>query len=439
MEPSKRVTLGSYVRLVRTNPNFRKLWMAQMVSEIGDWMYTVAIYSQLLKLTGGSAASIGLAFTMQVLPQMLVSSMAGVLNDRISRRTVMILSDLARSVIVAVMLLAQNLEWISLIYVLLFLETVFWATFEPGRAAVIPNITEGDDKLIANSLSSITWSFNFAAGFSIGGLIAALAGKEAVYVINSASFLYSASLIYRMRFHEPHTEGLPPFRIRDLFDFSPILEGFRYVSADRKLFATMLVKAGLGVMGANWVLVTMLGERKFPVSFSGMDPQTAGMLGMSLLMGCRGFGALVGPSIGTYVAGHQETRMRWGILFGFAMSCTGYMLLGGMNTVALACLCLVWAHAGGSIIWVFSTTLLQIYTDDKFRGRVFSAEFALMTISMSLSSNICGMLIDRGIDLGSVVTGTGAVMIAPALLWWLGQRLWRQQTPAPQASPPSPA
>ncbi len=430
----QRVSLSTYVRLVRTNANFRRLWVAQIISEIGDWMYTVAIYSQLLRLTGGAASSIGAAFTMQVLPQMIVSPLAGVLNDRMSRRSVMIGSDLARAVVVALMLLAQHLEWIWLIFVLLFLETVFWATFEPGRSAVIPNITEGEETLAANSLSAITWSFNFAAGFSIGGLIAAAAGKDAVYVINSLSFLWSAWLLWRMKFHEPHLENQPPVRLRDLFDFSPVIEGVRYVKADSRLFATMLVKTGLGVMGANWVLVTMLGERKFPVSVPLFGAESAGMLGMSLLMGCRGVGALVGPSIGTFLVGHDEARMRKAILLGFLMSSSGYVILGQMGALAGACLALIWAHAGGSIIWVFSTTLLQMATEDKFRGRVFSAEFAFMTVSMSISGTLCGLLIDRGYPLEHVVSGAGVVMFIPGLLWAAAQRLWRSR--GESASPP---
>jgi MFS family permease len=431
MESSRRITLATYARLLRANANFRKLWFAQIVSEIGDWMYTVAIYSQLLELTGGQATSVGFAFVLQVLPQLLVSPMAGVLNDRLSRRNLMIVADIARAVIVTLMLYAQARGLIWLIYVLLFLETVFWALFEPGRNAVIPNITEGEDVLIANGLASITWSFNFAVGFSIGGFIAALAGRQAVFVINALSFVLSAILISQMRFTEPHVEHLPAMRARELADFSPIAEGLRYVRSDKRLFATMLVKCGLGFMGANWVLVTILGEQKFPLFLAGTDPKEAGMLGMSILMGCRGLGALIGPIIGTYLAGHSESRLRWGILIGFLCSGAGYMLLGQMRHAVTAGLTLVLAHAGGSIIWVFSATLLQMSTEDKFRGRVFSAEFAFMTLSMSASSTLAGMFIDRGIEVGTVASTAGVVMLVPGLAWLLAQRLWREQSVHP--------
>src|SRR6202008_5079448 len=104
MEPepeheANSISLASYLRLVRQNRNFRRLWLAQIVSEIGDWFYTLAIYSLLLQLTG-RASSVALALVLQVLPQTFVGPTAGVVNDRIRRKRVMITADLVRVVIV---------------------------------------------------------------------------------------------------------------------------------------------------------------------------------------------------------------------------------------------------------------------------------------------------------------------------------------------------
>jgi hypothetical protein len=74
------ISLGSYLRLVRGNGNFRRLWLAQIVSEIGDWFYTLSIYTLLLQLTG-HASSVALALVLQVLPQTFVGLTAGVVND----------------------------------------------------------------------------------------------------------------------------------------------------------------------------------------------------------------------------------------------------------------------------------------------------------------------------------------------------------------------
>src|SRR5262249_60529049 len=117
------VSFASYLRLLRGNANFRRLWGAQVVSEIGDWFYTLAIYNLLLQLTG-RAGSVALALVLQVLPQTFVGTAAGVVNDRIRRRHVMIAADLGRFVIVLSMLLVRSRQMVWLIYPLLFAETV---------------------------------------------------------------------------------------------------------------------------------------------------------------------------------------------------------------------------------------------------------------------------------------------------------------------------
>ena len=425
---NKQVSLSAYSRLLRENRNFRLLWSAQIVSEIGDWLYTVSIYSLLLEFTG-SAKSIAVAFVLQVLPQFFVAPTAGVLNDRLSRKRLMIMADWARALIVCGMLLVRTPGVVWFLYILLVLETVMWAVFEPGRNALVPNITSEDERVVANSLSSATWSFNLAIGSALGGLMAVWFGRDTVFVVNALSFVGSAMLVARMCVQEPHADNAPPLRARDLADFTPILEGIRYVRRDARMLATMFVKCGLGLMGSNWVILPLLGERVFPVRLEGFHASSGGMLGMSLLMGSRGIGSLIGPLIGTIWAGHEPSRLRSGILYGFLLGALGYLALGVAPTLLLACAAVVLAHAGGSTIWVFSTTLLQAQTEDRFRGRVFSAEFAFSMLSMSTVSYLSGLFIDFGAPVRAVALGTGFVVLLPALLWSLALRLWRRDPP----------
>src|SRR5260370_2399115 len=133
--------LAAYWHLLRDNRNVRLLWMAQVVSELGDWFYSVAIFSFLLELTG-SARLVSLAFLMQVLPQVLMSPAAGVINDRLSRRNVMLFADWSRAAIVLAMVLVQSRGMLWLLFVLLCLGTVRRALFEPASAAVIPIISK---------------------------------------------------------------------------------------------------------------------------------------------------------------------------------------------------------------------------------------------------------------------------------------------------------
>jgi MFS family permease len=418
------VTLGSYWRLVRDNRNFRKLWLAQIVSEMGDWFYILAIYSLLLQFTG-KAQSIGLALVLQVLPSTLVGPTAGVVNDRIRRKYVMIAADLARMMIVLGMTLVRSAEMVRLVYPLLFFETVMFGFFEPARSAVLPNVVGEDQLATANTASSITWSFNFAASSALGGLVAVLLGRDAVFVLNALSFLCSALLIGGMRFHEPHAVDAPPFHLRELVDFSPVAEGVRYIRSDARLLATVLLKGGIGIMGANWVIFPIMGERVFPLRFGGIDASRGAVLGMSLLMGARGVGALIGPISATRWAGEHSSRMRVGILIGFLCGGAGYMLLSKAPALALACLCVALAHGGASIVWVFSTTLLQRFSEDKFRGRVCAADLGFFMLVIAVSGYVASVAIDRGIAVRTVALCTGIAMLVPALAWLSTMRLWR--------------
>jgi predicted MFS family arabinose efflux permease len=149
------------------------------------------------------------------------------------------------------------------------------------------------------------------------------------------------------------------------------------------------------------------------------------MLGMSALMGARGIGALLGPLISTRIAGQTRSRQRIGILIGFLLASVGYFGLNPARSIAEACLAIIIGHAGSSIVWVFSTTLLQAQTEDRFRGRVFSAEFACMAVMMSLVSGLAGFLIDEGMHPQSVATWIGVIVLGPAFLWWRALRLWK--------------
>lgn len=415
---SASISLPSYARLVGRNRNFRRLWMAQIVSEIGDWFYTLAIYTLLLQLTG-HAGSVALALVLQVLPQTFIGPTAGVVNDRLRRKQVMIAADLIRFAIVLAMLLVRSRSMVWLVYPLLVAETLMAAFFEPARNAVIPNIATADEVLVANTLSSATWSVNLLIGASIGGVVAAFFGRDAVFILNGLSFLASAMLIRGMQFSEPHTEAAAPLRARDLVDFSPVLEGIRYIGRHRTLLPTVFAKAGELMIGPSWVIFTVMGATEFAIHRRGMNQAGQAMLGMSILLAGRALGALVGPVIAARWAGSNDQRLRLGILFGYLAVAAGYAEVGATRSVWLASLGAFVAHAGGSTVWVFSTTLLQLHAEDQFRGRVFSADLGLGSLSVATTAYLSGAFLDYGFSAHQVATGTAFAMLLPAALFGL--------------------
>ena len=423
------VSLFNYVRLVRGNANFRRLWLAQIVSENGDWFYTLAIYSLLLDLTG-KASSVALALVLQVLPHTLLGPLAGVVNDRFSRRKVMIVTDVLRMVIVACMLLVRTRGTVWIIYPLLFLETMMVAFFEPARNAVIPSVVADEDVIVANTLASATWSFDLAIGSVLGGIVAAWLGRNAVFAINSLSFAASALLISRMHFAESHADAANRHPEDQAAGWSAIRAGFRYIAHDPKLAAVVSLKGGMSIIGTSWVLFPVLAMRVFVLPVAGLTPERAALFGMSLLMGARGIGALLGPLGATRLTGQREPRLRIAVLVGFLVGGIGYVLLGHAQSVWGAVAVIVLAHSGTSTVWVFSTTLLHLNTDDRFRGRVFGADLAISMFVLAAASWIAGHAIDAGVSPRSVAAATGVAMFVPAAIWALALRLWRQPVSA---------
>jgi MFS family permease len=426
MEPAPEIELSavsfaSYARLLSGNRNFRRLWSAQVVSEIGDWFYTLAIYNLLLQLTG-RAGSVALALVLQVLPQTFIGPTAGVVNDRLRRKHVMIASDIGRMLIVLCMLLVRSKATVWLVYPLLMAETLLAAFFEPARNAVIPNIVEREEVVVANTLSSTTWSVNLMVGATLGGVVAALLGRNAVFLLNALSFLASAALIWRMRFAEPHAEGGHSFRARELVDFSPILAGIRYVRAQVRLRSTIFAKAGNLIIGPGWVLFTVMGQSEFAVRWRGMAPERGAFLGMSLLLGARGLGALLGPVSAASWAGHYRHRLEVAIFWGYLGAAAGYTLLGVSGHLWQACFCVALAHFGSSIVWVFSTTLLQMQSEDKFRGRVFAADLGLSMFTIAAGAYLAGRFVDWGFAARHVASVAGMLMLIPAGLWGMSLR-----------------
>jgi MFS family permease len=363
-----------------------------------------------------------------VLPQTFAGPTAGVVNDRLSRKAIMIGSDIARFFVVLGMLLIRTPAMVWLVYPLLLLETIGAAFNEPAHSAVIPNLVEERDVLSANAIGSITWSFCLSVGSALGGVTAVLLGRDAVFLLNAVSFLVSAWLIRRMQFEEPHTEGLPALRVRDLIDFTPVMEGFRYILSDRRLLAAVFVKCGIGFLGANNVLLPILGQRVFPVNLAGHNAQSAATLGMSMLMGARGAGALIGPMVSGRLAGDRHQRLRIGIFFGFLLAAAGYICLGLSRSLMIAISSVVLAHAGSSTNWVFSTTLLQFFSADRFRGRVFSADYGLCMLTISASSYLAGAAIDLGVPVRVFSVAIGLVMLVPAAAWAFALK-WAYRTP----------
>ncbi|HEV7395331.1 MAG TPA: MFS transporter [Pyrinomonadaceae bacterium] len=411
-----------YVQLLRENPAFRNLWLGQVVSQMGDWFDTIALYTIILKLTG-SGRNVGLLMVARFVPSFVFGPLSGVVADRFSRRTIMILSDILRAFVVLGFLFVRRPDQLWMIYVLTVLQLIFSTFFEPARTASVPSIVSDRELLPANAISSVTWSAMLTIGAAIGGVVTGWFGTNAAFVLDSLSYVLSAVFIASIKFPKRPERVKTKLSLGKVLGITQTIEGVRYVKDRPRVLAFLLVKPAWGLGGGILTLLAVFGEKIFPV---GNSPAT----GIGVLFAARGIGTAVGPIVARRVAGEDRLKMQAAIGVSFLIGGVFYILFGTATSFLFALLVLGIAHTGGSILWVFSTVLLQRGVEDSFRGRVFAAELALVTLTMAASNYVTGELLDRWSRSPRLVTvGIGTLFIVPGLFWFLTRRWWdREQT-----------
>ena len=399
-----------YLWLLRSNHNFRRLWLAQLVSEMGDWFYSLAIYDLLLARTHRGSA-VGWAIIIQTLPWFFMTPFAGYVTDRFPRRALMIAADIFRAFIVLGMLLSLISTNMQMIYLLLGAEVIFSSLFEPARSALLPNVVSKHEILPANALSSSTWAFALAIGAALGGTVTALMGRNVAFAVDSLSFFVSALLILRIRVHEPHAAPMRKLAESVSEAADSVREGVAYLRENRQTLTLVLAKTGVGFLGGSLLLLVIFGERIFPI-------EGHGALAVGLLYAARGVGSGIGPLIGDRLTGGLQDRMWRSIGISFFVTAAAYVAFSCSPTLALALLFLLIASMGTSNIWVMSTSLLQINTSDRIRGRVFSVDFGILMLMIAISNYLMGLGLDTwGFSARELAAGLGLVMIVPGVLW----------------------
>jgi MFS family permease len=416
----------SYLSILRNNRNFRLLYIGQTISQLGDWFNAVAVYALLLDLTG-SATAVAWMMIVQFLPVAVFGPLAGVIVDRVNRRRLMIATDLLRGGLVLMLLFIRRPDQVWIAYVVMAAAVGAQAFFEPARTATIPNITSAEDLLPANALSSATWAAMLALGASIGGLVTALFGRNIAFVVNALSFFASAFFIARTRYDatpaaKPRLEG-----ILALTGVTDLVEGVRYVRQRSHVAALMLVKAGWGLAGGVLLVLTIFGQRVFPLA-------GGSAAGIGVLYAARGVGASLGPIALRWIVGQEPRQLRRSIGPAYFMVGVFYIALAWAPTLWIAALCVLCAHFGGSILWVFSTVLLQLEVPDRFRGRVFATELALVTLMSSASSYWTGRQLDRaGWSPRTLAFALGVMFCVPGGLWLFILARWKEPAPEPNS------
>src|SRR5210317_2330506 len=217
----------SYKTLFTTNRRFTRFWLAGVISHLGNWFNYIGIFVLLTKLTG-SGGAVSWFLIAKFIPTTFLGPAAGVIADRFSRKTIMIVSDLLRVFIVLAFLLVRKPEHVWLVYVLALVQESIWTFYDPARKASVPNLCSAEELILANALSGATWSIMLALGAELGGFITYLYGWETAIVVDSSTFLLSALLLFRLDLAHipPEKKERPTWH--DLTGINSLREGSKY-------------------------------------------------------------------------------------------------------------------------------------------------------------------------------------------------------------------
>lgn len=413
--------------LLRRNADFRRLFLASVISLGGDWFLFVALGGLVYEATE-RATSVGILIVSQEIPIFLATPWAGWLADHLDRRRLMIACDLARTLIcVAFLLVEPETLWLG--YALVAALSVFAAVFDPASSAATPNVVDPEDLPTANALNGSLWGTMLAVGAALGGVIATVFGRDVAFVMDAVSFAFSAALLLRIRrpFSEARSAGE---RVGVL---EATTETARYARADHRVLALISVKFGFGAAAGVLALIPVFAKGVFG----------AGDVGFGVLMAARGIGALIGPFLGHRLSGPNHRRLLPAIGFALTVFGVSYMSLGLAPSLWVAAVAVLVAHLGGGAQWVLSSYGLQRLVPDRIRGRIFAFDFALITLSLGVSGLVASALADT---LGPrwAVAIVGGVAVLWAVAWSLLTRgvrrrpLFDEGVEAPVPPPPSP-
>jgi MFS family permease len=412
------------MQLLRGNRSFRRLWSGQVVSELGNWFNFIAGLGLVRAVSVAAPEATAIMLVARFAPFALVSPLAGALVDRLSRRTVLIVSDVARSFVALGFLLVDGPEHLWIAYACSVAASLLTAFFEAAKNAAMPNITGGQSLLAGNALMHSSRFLLMSLGAALGGWASARFGYQAAFIINAVSFLISAYSIWLIPEKEMraesndetnrHDEAQAGEARRRTSYWTDVKDGWKYI-ARHPLVAAII---GLNVLWAvGGGMCNLIYDRLGGVVFAGQGG-LEGDAGVAALYAAVGAGVFVGMlcarRVGTHIELHGITARFIGwMLFAHGIS---FAVAGLMPTLWLAGLMLFLSRFIVGIEFAVQETLLMRLVPDKLRGRVITSDRAAEIFVMSISTVIAAWSL-RLISPRTLTVISGLLSATPGLIW----------------------
>ena len=407
----------TYLELIRENKDFRQLWIAAVISMLGQWFNTIALFLLILEFTG-SEFLLGLLFTIRMAGFALLQPLIGLMADRFNRKRLMILSNLVQSVLALCFLLvndSNDIVWmIGLSGVMMILHGVYMT----AERAALPNVVSKEDLATANALDAASWSTALCIGAMLGGVVVSIAGADAAFIIDSITFLVGTLFLITLNLPQTIDESMKGPWISTAY--KNIKYGWNRIRSQPALFRIVFAKASWNIAGGGLAGVYLV--------LMGADVDGFGAaFGFGLFFFARGVGTGLGPILARAYLKDEEA---WPALIGYLIALSGliYFLVGLSVPYALwtTVVLVIFAHSASGANWVLSTVMMQQWVEDEVRGRVFSVDMMILSVSFSISTTVAGYLMENT-DLGirNGILMFSSVMVLSGLIF----SAWRPETP----------
>jgi len=392
--PASRVP---YLRVIR-GPRYFPLWLGQIISNLGDTLNYVALVVLVFRLSQSGVAVSALVLA-EIVPTLALGPIAGVVIDRFDRRRLLIVVDSVRALLVLV-LAVTHILW--LVYLLAALLAVGSTLFNPALQAVVPALLTEEERLAANSVAWSSGRLVQIVGASVAGGLIAWGGTTPAFLVNAASFAFSAIMLARLsipwRDSPSQTGGLSAW-------VSDAREGLAYARRDPFVARLVPVQALTSLAtGATSALLVVLASTHVHLAAGGFG----------WLLAAIGIGALLGPFLSNGLTRGHSLDVR--LLFvPYLIRGAGDIALGLVVGLPWALVILFVYGLNTSTGMVASTTILQTVIPDRVRGRVFTLLDVTWAAMRLVSLGLGGMLADR-IGISAVYVIGGLLLVLAGVL-----------------------
>jgi MFS family permease len=352
---------------------------AQIVSYLGDWFAFVALAGLVEDVTD-SRFLVSLVLVSMTIPGLFMSPIAGSFADRFDRRKILIVVSILQA-FAALLLLLHSAAGIWITFLSQCLIAGLAAFVGPSTSASVPNLVDNEDDLRkTNALFGSTWGIMLAVGAALGGLFAAVFGRNAAFIANAVSFVVAALLFAGVKrpMQSERTQNSSVGRVRPIADMK---EAINVAKKDPVILALLCSKMTFAVGAGIVSQLAVLASNVFNVGDSGRG----------LLIGVRGIGSGLGPILGARIAGRDMAKLLK--VCGYAGLVFAVCYIGAALSpfIGVAAVFIALAHLSGGAQWTLSTMGLQMKSPDHVRGRVMAGDMAMVNTMIGFTSILAGL------------------------------------------------